>query len=43
MLLCVQVDAAGSLLDGHDGQADVDAAVQFAFLDLERRTGGRGR
>ncbi|TNN36053.1 hypothetical protein EYF80_053781 [Liparis tanakae] len=34
VLLGVQVDATGSLLDGHDREADVDAAVKFAFLDL---------
>lgn len=36
MLLGVQVDATGPLLDGHDGQAHVDAAVEFALLDLRQ-------
>lgn len=34
VLLCVQVDATGPLLDGHDGQAHVDAAMEFTLLDL---------
>lgn len=36
MLLGVQVDATRPLLDGHDGEADVDAAVKFALLDLRQ-------
>lgn len=36
VLLGVQVDATGPLLDGHDGQAHVDAAVEFALLDLRQ-------
>lgn len=34
VLLCVQVDATGPLLDGHDGQAHVNAAMEFTLLDL---------
>lgn len=34
VFLCVQVDAHGFLLDGHDGETHVDAAVQLPFLDL---------
>lgn len=34
VLLCVQVDTTGPLLDGHDGQAHVDAAMEFSLLDL---------
>lgn len=36
MLLSVQVDATGPLLDGHDRKAYVDAAMKFAFLDLKK-------
>lgn len=36
MLLSVQVDATGPLLDGHDREAYVDAAMKFAFLDLKQ-------
>lgn len=36
MLLSVQVDATGPLLNGHDWEADVDAAMKFAFLDLRQ-------
>lgn len=34
VLLRVQVDTTGPLLDGHDGQAHVDAAMEFSLLDL---------
>lgn len=36
MLLSVQVNATGPLLDGHDRKAHVDAAMKFAFLDLKQ-------
>lgn len=36
VLLRVQVDATGPLLDGHDGQAHVDAAMEFSLLDLRQ-------
>lgn len=36
MLLGVQVNTTGSLLDGHDRKAHVDAAMKFAFLDLKQ-------
>lgn len=36
MLLSVQVDATGPLLDGHDREAYIDAAMKFAFLDLQQ-------
>lgn len=39
-VLGVQVDAHGLLLDGHDGEAHVDAAVELPFLQL--REGGQG-
>lgn len=35
MLLSVQVDATGPLLDGHDREAYIDAAMKFALLDLK--------
>lgn len=35
VVLRVQVDAHGLLLDGHDRQADVDAAVEFSLGQLE--------
>lgn len=34
VFLGVQVDAQGFLLDSHDGETHVDAAVQLPFLDL---------
>lgn len=34
VVLRVQVDAHGFLLDGHDGEADVDAAVKLPLLQL---------
>lgn len=34
MLLGVQVDTTGPLLDGHDWEANVDAAMKFSFLNL---------
>lgn len=34
MLLGIQVNATSLLFDGHHREADVDAAMQFAFLDL---------
>lgn len=37
VILRVQVDAHGLLLDGHDRQADVDAAVEFSLSQLERQ------
>lgn len=36
VLLGVQVDATGPLLDGHDWEANIDAAMEFAFLDLRQ-------
>lgn len=36
VLLSVQVNATGPFLDGHDGEADIDAAMEFAFLDLRQ-------
>lgn len=36
MLLRVKVDATGPLLDWHDREAYVDAAMKFAFLDLQQ-------
>lgn len=36
MLLSVQVDATGSLFDGHDREAYIDAAMKFSFLDLRK-------
>lgn len=38
MLFSVQVDATGPLLDGHNWEADVDAAMKFPFLDLKTMT-----
>lgn len=37
VILGVQVDAHGLLLDGHDRQADVDAAVEFSLSQLENQ------
>lgn len=34
VFLCVQVDAHGFLLNSHDRETHVDAAVQLPFLDL---------
>lgn len=34
MLLGVQVNTTGPLLDGHDWEANVDAAMKFSFLNL---------
>lgn len=34
MLLSVQVDATSPLFNGHDGEADVNAAMEFPFLNL---------
>lgn len=34
VVLRVQVDAHGFLLDRHDGEADVDAAVKLSLLQL---------
>lgn len=36
VLLSVQVNATGPFLDGHDGEANVDATMKFAFLDLRQ-------
>lgn len=41
----VQVDAHGLLLDGHDGEAHIDAAVELPLLQLREGgedLGGRG-
>lgn len=35
VILRVQVDAHGLLLDGHDRKADVNAAVKFSLGQLE--------
>lgn len=34
MLLSVQVDATRPLFDGHDGEANIDAAMKFSPLNL---------
>lgn len=36
VLLRVQVDTTGPFLDGHDGQAYVNAAMEFSLLDLRQ-------
>lgn len=37
VVLGVQVDAHGLLLDGHDGEAHVDAAMELPLLHLQER------
>lgn len=42
VVLGVQVNAHGLLLDGHDGEANVDAAMELPLLQLKERGGGGG-
>ena len=37
VILCVQVDAHGFLLDRHDGEADIDAAMKLSLLQLRAK------
>lgn len=41
VVLGIQVDTHGLLLDGHDGQAHIDAAMELSLLQL-REKGKRG-
>lgn len=36
VFLGVQINALGFLLNGHDGQSHINAAVELAFLDLHK-------
>jgi len=34
VFLCIQINALGFLLNGHDGQSNINAAMELAFIHL---------